>query len=363
MQCSAQATAQSSVLATLHHNGEIKTFIGVNALVEANKVADHGDVITLSSGTFNAPTDTITKAITLRGAGMELDTLSNVEPTVINGNLVLNISESSTNKFILEAVDLSDTIFYVGTLNNPQFIKSRMDAVRPCKYATNPKITHADFLHCIISRSLYLKENSSATLLGSYITEPYCASTETSNFEINNCVLYLYSPGKISSSIIRNSIIVYKEGGGNKSQNEYYALAPTTTAYNCVGVWTKEYGYTSTSTGYLFYFQTNTSNTELKSATSYSNIFKNWDFYYLYYEDGKYLMGESLQNFKKTRLELAESFKTQYSGSDGTEVGIYGGSLPFDSTPTNPRITKCEVDGKTTSDGLLNVKLEINCAE
>lgn len=349
-----QATAQSSILATLHHNGEIKTFYGTNALSEANKVAADGDVITLSSGTFNAPADTITKAITLRGAGMELDTLNNVEPTIINGNIVLNISETATSNFILEAVDLSDSICYIGTLKSPQFIKSRMDYIGG---VTNSRIINAQFLHCIISHKIYLFANSSATLVNCYVRDPYCHSESTSNFEFQNCVMYLYNYS-LASSIIRNSIIVYPKGG--HASNEYYALHPSVTAYNCVGIWTNEYGYTGTNIGCLFYFQTNTSNTEFKKYPAYKTIFKDWDFYYKSLKNGYYSIGESLQNFKETRLELAESFKTTYKGSDGTEVGIYGGKLPFDAVSTNPRITKCEVDGKTTADGKLSVKVEVN---
>ena len=351
-----QATAQSSILATLHHNGEIKTFYGTNALSEANKVAADGDVITLSSGTFNAPADTITKAITLRGAGMELDTLNNVEPTIINGNIALNIPETATSNFIIEAVDLSDTIRYIGTLKSPQFIKSRMDYIGG---VTNSRIINAQFLHCIISYKIYLCENSSATLVNCYVRDPYCHSKSTSNFEFQNCVMYLYNYN-LASSIIRNSIIVYPKGGKDTSGTEYYALAPSVTAYNCVGIWTGEFGYTTKTDGYLFYFQTNTSNTELRKGTSYKTIFKDWNFFYKVLIDGFYTIGGTLENFKNTRLELAESFKTTYKGSDGTEVGIYGGKLPFDAVSTNPRITKCEVDGKTTADGKLSVKVEVN---
>lgn len=350
-----QATAQSSILATLHHNGEIKTFYGTNALSEANKVAADGDVITLSSGTFNAPADTITKAITLRGAGMELDTLNNVEPTIINGSIVLNIPETATSNFILEAVDLSDSIRYIGTLKSPQFIKSRMDYIGD---VANSIIINAQFLHCIISHKIYLFANSSATLVNCYVRDPYCYSESTSNFEFQNCVMYLYNY-KLASSIIRNSIIVYPKGGHNS--NEYYALHPSVTAYNCVGIWTYEAGYTSYS-ACLFEFQTNTTNKEFtNSSKDCSKFFKNWNFYYGKYS-GLYwsLNTETLQNFKETRLELAESFKTTYKGSDGTEVGIYGGKLPFDAVSTNPRITKCEVDGKTTADGKLSVKVEVN---
>lgn len=344
------AMAQNSTLATLHHDGEIKTFYGANALVEANKVAADGDVITLSSGTFNAPADTITKAITLRGAGMEVDTLNNVEPTIIQGDLVLNIPETATDKFILEAIDLSDSIHYCGTLKAPQFIKSRMKGVYQSTSDINARITEASALHCIISSDFKLSANSSATLINCYVEDPYCVDAQTSCFEMQNCVIECYYPANIQTSTIRNSIIVYEYGG--KMNNNRSTLAPTTTAYNCVGVWTGVETVPSlnpSKEGYLFYHQTNTTNTELATRTAYTNIFKDYDFY-----------RKNLSNFSTTRLELAESFKSQYKGSDGRELGIYGGTLPFDPISTNPRITKCEVAGKTTADGKLSVTVEVN---
>lgn len=347
-----QAVAQSSILATLHHNGQIKTFYGTNAFIEANSAAADGDVITLSSGTFNAPVDTITKVITVRGAGMELDTLNNVEPTIINGNIVLNTPETSSSKLIFEALDLSDSIFYASTLKSPQFIKCRMDYVRA---HNNGRMINAQFLHCIISEDIRLSVNSSATLVNSYVSYPYSVDSKTSNFEFQNCVLYMTQPGNIESSVIRNSIIVHTYGGRASKGSSYvylYSLSPSTTAYNCVGVWTHQLGYTNYNSSYLFYFQTNTTNTALTIARNSSvptSVFKYWNFH----ED-------RLENFANTRLELADSYKSKYLGSDGTEVGIYGGKLPFDPLSTNPRITKCEVDAKTTADGKLSVKVEVN---
>lgn len=340
------AMAQSSTLATLHHDGEIKTFYGANALVEANNVAADGDVITLSSGTFNAPADTITKAITLRGAGMELDTLNNVDPTIIQGNLVLNIPETATDNFILEAIDLTHYIWYCGTLKAPQFIKSRMNGVVQSKSDKNARVIDAKALHCIITYDFDLATNSSATLINCYVRDPNCIDAETSCFEMQNCVIECDYPGYIKTSIIKNSIIVHKYGGSTFGEN--YQLPSTTTAYNCVGVWEGSGGSSSTK-GSLFKYQTNTTNTELSKQTAYTNIFKDYDFY-----------NNSIKNFSTTRLELAESFKSLYKGSDGTELGIYGGTFPFDPISTNPRITKCEVAGKTTADGKLSVTVEVN---
>ena len=60
--------AQSSLVATLNHEGNISAYYGINALSEAHSAAVNGDIISLSSGSFTACN--LYKAITIRGAGM-----------------------------------------------------------------------------------------------------------------------------------------------------------------------------------------------------------------------------------------------------------------------------------------------------
>ena len=62
-------------------------------------------------------------------------------------------------------------------------------------------------------------------------------------------------------------------------------------------------------------------------------------------------------------FELKDTAKKNYLGTDGKEVGIYGGSLPFDPVPSNPQITKCNVAAKSTADGKLSVDIEVNGAK
>lgn len=56
--------------------------------------------------------------------------------------------------------------------------------------------------------------------------------------------------------------------------------------------------------------------------------------------------------------ELSEELKAKAS-SDGTQIGIYGGNIGFDPTPSNPRITKFNVAPKTSADGKLSVDIEV----
>lgn len=79
--------AQSTLVATLSRNDSIiSTFYGANALVNAHNAAQSGDVINLSSGNFSSTR--IVKSITLRGMGMEMDSINNIQPTTLIGDFL-----------------------------------------------------------------------------------------------------------------------------------------------------------------------------------------------------------------------------------------------------------------------------------
>ncbi|MBR4897373.1 MAG: hypothetical protein IKZ48_01105 [Prevotella sp.] len=61
--------------------------------------------------------------------------------------------------------------------------------------------------------------------------------------------------------------------------------------------------------------------------------------------------------------KLIDEAKQKYVGNDGTEIGQYGGNLPWDIRILSPQITKCNVAAKTTADGKLSVDIEVKAAE
>ena len=58
-------------------------------------------------------------------------------------------------------------------------------------------------------------------------------------------------------------------------------------------------------------------------------------------------------------FELSDEAKKIYLGNDGTVVGVWGGAAPFSVTPSNPRITKCEIVPKVDANGKLSVTIEV----
>lgn len=138
--------AQGSMLATLNHEGTISTFYGPTAWKQAHDAAVNGDVVTLSSGNFVAVD--ITKAITVRGAGMGLDTTAGIEPTVITGDFNINIADAGSCRLTLEGIYSNHTIKYLNAVN-PLFLKCRMKCITYYNSVGNV-LKDASFIHCRI---------------------------------------------------------------------------------------------------------------------------------------------------------------------------------------------------------------------
>lgn len=323
------ASAQSSMLATLNHDGTISTFYGSTALREAHAAAENGDVITLSSGTF-VSTD-ITKAITLRGAGMGIDAATQSEPTIISGGFNININDTVTKRLTIEGIYNNSYVFYsTSTLKNAMFLKCRFKYIN---YQDNGKLKDASFIHCRIADYFGLYNDCSATCINCAIEDPYSSNHFTSNFEFINCVINMYesSLSSVYSSSFKNSII-YSRDAGN-----YSYINSDCTAYNSIGL----------NNTQIFKYITNSTN----SLAAVSEIFKTYT-------------GQSLNQLDNETFELTDAAKEKYHSMDGTtEVGIHGGSLPFDATPSNPQITKCNVAAKSTADGKLSVDIQVNSAQ
>lgn len=332
-----QVSAQSSVIATLFHDGDIKTFYGTGALRSAHAAAAHGDVITLSSGSFTA-TD-ITKAVTLRGAGMEYDSISVTEPTIISGDFSIQIASDSTlqnNNLVMEGIyhNAAGVITVNGSLKNPQFVKCRLYAIRCSSAGLYGYMYYANFINCVIADQVYFYSLGSATFVNCYLNDLTQGNSQSSH-EFQNCVVKDVYFSRVYNTVFRNCFLYAASTDSSKNK-----LPSSSPAYNCVAL-------SASSSTNIFANQSNTTNTQVSSL---GDVFKTWT-------------GSSLANFKTERLELTDEAKTKYLGSDGTQISIYGGSIPFDPRPSNPQITKLNVASKSTADGKLSVDIEVKAAE
>ena len=90
--------SQSKLVATLTHGDKVTMYYGVDAFKVACEAAKSGDVIMLSGGDFSTSEITITKAITIRGEGIDASI-----PTELGG-LRVEIPKTESQTLSVEGV-------------------------------------------------------------------------------------------------------------------------------------------------------------------------------------------------------------------------------------------------------------------
>ena len=61
-----------------------------------------------------------------------------------------------------------------------------------------------------------------------------------------------------------------------------------------------------------------------------------------------------------TGYVLTDEAKEKYIGTDGTEIGYYGGSYPYNSKVQYPIVTNFSSDVQTSKEGILNINVEVD---
>ena len=309
--------AQTSLMATLNHEGVISTFYGNNALLQAYAAAVDGDVINLSSGTFQATN--ITKAITIRGAGMALDAKNQTEPTILVNSFTIEIPDETTQRLTIEGI-YSDQSININKLKNALFLKNRFWVIsvgQDSEYAGKD----LTFIHCTIAGQ-------------------YQAPSDDNSASFQNCIVSVAAGNNYS---FKNCILkggVYSDRAWHCNDSEYK---------NCIFVKSGSASGESTYYNNLFI-----------SDGDFTNIPNNTN---IRVDENNATIKNLLNYSDDNDYKLTEEAKALIKGTDGTEVGIYGGNLPFDPTPTNPQISKFNVAAKTTADGKLSVDIEVKSAE
>lgn len=317
----AAAQAQTTLVATLSHGSEISQFHGEEALVEAHEAAVEGDVITLSGGTFADAI--ITKAITLRGAGMLSATDYGTQTTYIAA-MQFQIPENASVTPTIEGLRLG----WCGITGEN---KAKINILKTWGGFTLNKSPQANFINCVVT-----KLNTGAGLDAGtpfvYCQNSYLNSGATflSQSEQLTCVNSIVTGYVLQSEcVVANNCIIIKAG-----INEDIPTGPIVNNSLLINVAdTDDMLQNISGTGNYF-----------KANTTLSEVFKTY---------------KGTNSIEETDLlMLTDEAAALYLGDDGKQVGIYGGLMPFNATPSNPRITKFVVTS-TTSEGKLNVQINV----
>lgn len=315
--CCATSYAQQHV-ATLAHNGNVSIFYGVDAFKDAYNAAVSGDVICLSVGYFNR-VEEIKKSITLRGSGCR-----GGQSTVIRDDIYVRIPSNETSTPLkIEGIKFTGRLYIDCVMQNPLFTNCYLYAldfhnvfngtVSNCfmNYLdgnNQSTIWNANFVNCVVS---YLGDERNMDFVNCLIG--YCEYDNGCVF--TNCIMLQYSNSWLDYTVMANNCIAYSHYNYTNFFN------------NCVG----------------------SNNTIVSSADS---IFVN-----------NVITNSCYFNVADTvSFELTPAAQTQYLGTDGTQVGIYGGMNPYTGLFSYPVINRMQVANKSTDDGQLNVEVEVTPA-
>lgn len=310
--CTMVAGAQSnqSVTAILQHvvdgNETVKVYVGKEAFKKAYNDAVNGDVITLSSGSFDTPSP-FQKELSVYGAGYEEDAETGTAVTILNNSI---------------------NIKGVASLSNLHFEGLRLDGnIIECNIPVSNMVISKCFCKNVF---FYAEQCTDIVIQQSVITQGITGLTSGSiktmanNLRIKNCILSSAGYFDPSSRGQLDHCLLLSE-----TNNTQYAYVYPLKYTNCVF---GKKGYTVGITGTLeycilpygggAYIQSN-----LILLNSNTPVFTDGDGWASSYSaDRTYTL----------------SNPNEWIGNDGTQIGIHGG-MGFSKVPSTPVIKNMTV--------------------
>ncbi len=311
----------------LHSSTGVQIIKGNTALATAYTAALSGDTLYLSGGTFTPPSS-FDKQLMIFGAGHYVDSTLATGKTFINGALTLR---ENADLFYLEGVELTGNISFT----NNHAVNSV--AIKRCKINgeinvlgdfSNPT-TNLSLIGNVIVQGINLTNAQTALLSNNIIVKSFSGSY--GNILSNNIILGYFWGSSMdylffgNNNTLNNNIIIWDgynanvNGSGNTFNNNLYVEpAPN-------------YGVTPTAT-------------DNYTGIAQTAIFVNQT-------------GAAFDYTHNYHLQAPAT----YIGTDGTEVGIYGGTFPYKegAVPINPHIKIMNNATTTDANGDLQIQIEI----
>ncbi|MBL7765943.1 MAG: hypothetical protein JNJ58_07625 [Chitinophagaceae bacterium] len=322
------AMAQNKKVA-LHHLGTTSLYSSNSGFADAITAAVNGDTIYLPGGYWNPPVS-INKKLVIYGAGHYPDSTQATEGSHIVGTVTFEAGSDST---LFQGIEVSGDINFNGTPISYVHI-SRCAFGSSTHYGLTDHISYtecvvrgslnpnnlADFLHVRNSIIVNVIQN---ILQGALI--------ENNIFTYQNCCWYSAPTfAAVNGSLIRNNVILNTnigyEIGGNCSNNliQHNLFVTNPVASN-----------NTLSGNYM--------------GVASSSVFVNFPAFNVFnYSDDYHLQSPAT-----------------YLGTDGSELGIYGGSSPAKeaAVPANPHIRINNTAQSTDVNGNLQIDIQVGAQD
>lgn len=328
---SALTFAQVQV-ATLQHGDSIRVFYENTAFVSAYNAAVAGDVISLSAGSFQACN--INKdSLTIRGVGSS----ESGQVTSFYNEFICN---RNSRFLIMEGIRCVKLEVSGGSSSDPHSMTMNCINMYFSEFSVGSySSVGGQFVNCVFAKyGVGSTTSSSNPSLINCIVNSKNFSTGHTSF-INS--VFIYDKGYLlQNSAFTNSIIIATNTIVSNWNNSSYGggqIPPSTSVDHCVCLTPN-----CTDNSQLLSGCNN-----LGSRIAATSIFSNF----------------SLGEMNPERYILTDSAQTALLGSDGTQVGLYGGFMPYTSAPAYPVITRMNVSRQTTADGRLSVDIQVGNVE
>lgn len=315
----------------LHTASGVQIFNGSNAFTNAHNAASSGDTIYLSGGTFYAPTQ-ITKPLYIYGAGHYLDSTQATGKTIINGDLIIR---EHTDGLHIEGIQLTGNFRLQfnaqDTVQNITIAYSKINGNIDLGYGSNSYSSNFVLLRSVVLGYVSFTRATNAAVFNSFL-QNQCSSSNGVNYE--------------------NNIFFY-------SSNYYIAINGDNNIFNN-NIFFSQYQYSSGVAGNgnrfynnLFLFSNPSFGDSYSASGNYVNVvadsvFVNNTLYSFNYASNYHLKHPDL-----------------YIGTDGTQVGIYGGTFPYKegAVPSNPHIQLKNIAPTSDANGNLQIEFKISAQD
>ena len=322
MGISATVFAQEPVV-MLHHNGEQTPFLGIDGLKQAYEAAVDNDTIYLPGGLFNQPSD-YTKGIHIYGTGILPDSTKATAITTLNGQTRIR---TGADNFHLEGVQGNSSIKFGNGKDTVSQIR-----IIGCKFAgiaennSEAQFTSVQLIQCIFAGGVNLKGIINSVIQNSIFSVNTINYSDYNLFEHNVFVSnYPYEMFYgCSNNVWRNNVVVY--GGSYNSSDR----SVSNSYYNNIN----------------FPMGTDNAANENPYTVANADVFVNYTSPTFSFD----------QDFHLQNPEL-------YLGTDGTQVGIYGGEYAWPEAkavlPSNPHIRAFNTSSNTDENGMLQINVKV----
>jgi len=326
-----QTVKAQDPITTLQHAGKTQVFYGTTSFSDAYAASAKGDTLYLSVGGFTPPA-AIAKKLTVIGAGHFPDSVAVKRRTTILGGLTINAGADSLH---LEGLYVNGDINYAGasSINYVSVLRCRTGSINFNSTSVTASKNNCSYEECFIDGTFYFNYQGNMLLIRHCVINGMISSI-TANAVIDGNILLGTSTNfyLVDSSLIKNNILINTQS----SVNHFYS-SNNNSYYNNLFVGQLKVLSSSNNYGSNNYF-----------GVAQADIFVNQT-------------GNALDYTHNYHLKNPE----KYIGTDGTQVGLYGGLIPFKDggAPSNPQVTAKSVDTKTDANGNLKINFTVKAQD